>query len=312
MNQNINKIEKDIKSIKIQGATNVAIATLKGMKLAVQHISADTRKIIKLVKEVGEKLSLARENEPLARNGVKYVLSSIKGYKRGDLTRQIVNLCDSYQVMIRNAKKEIIKYGTELLRNEKVVLTHCHSSTAVAILKNVAKYRKINKKEFKVISTETRPLYQGRVTAKELFDSDVDVTQIVDSVCASFIVEDKYIPVGSVVVGCDELLVDGSFINKVGTYAIALASEKDKDKFYIATSLLKLDPLKNISRVKIEQRESSEVWSDAPKGINIINPAFERVNSSYVTSYITEAGVLTKSDLFKITKRIYPWLFDDL
>ena len=143
MISSIDQIERDIKSVKIQGATNVALATLEGIKIAIKQTRNDSSKMIKVINEVGERLSLARENEPLARHGVKYILSNAKKLKSSDLYSKILNICDSYQVLIQNAKREIIKFGTEVLRKEKVVLTHCHSSTAVSILKNVAKYKKI-------------------------------------------------------------------------------------------------------------------------------------------------------------------------
>jgi len=301
----LNKIVKDIKAIKIQGATNVALATLEGIKLVANDYKGDDTRDI--VKDAGERLSLARENEPLARNAVKYVLDTIPSNSTD--ANVIIKACDKYGEIIRAAKKEIVKYGVEALKNEEVVLTHCHSSTSTSILIEVDRNRKEGGSSFRVVSTETRPLYQGRKTARELFQAGVDVTQIVDSANASFIIDDTYLPVGAVIVGCDELLKDGSFINKVGTYTIALAAKEGKDEFYVATTLLKLDPNRDPRNTTIEQRESSEIWKDAPKGLKIINPAFEQINSSYVSRYITEAGLLKSKDLLSEAKKYYPWIF---
>lgn len=309
----IKKIEDDIKSIKIQGATNVGLATIKGVKIYVKEAKQfDFDEVL----EVGKRLSNARENEPLARNVVKYInyvkeeekeKAKDKGINFKDL---ILKACDNYECIIAEGKEEIVKYGTQALEKEQVVLTHCHSSTSTTTLKNVAKLKEIKREEFKVVATETRPRYQGRKTAKELFEAGIDVTQIVDSACASFIVDDKYLPVGAVIVGCDELLKDGSFINKVGTYSIALASKKGVDEFYVATTLLKLDPQREPHIADIEQRDAREVWDQAPKGLKIINPAFERVRGEYVTGYITEAGILTSEELTKEARNTYPWLFN--
>jgi ribose 1,5-bisphosphate isomerase len=305
----IKKIESDIKSIKIQGATNVALATVLGIKVVADNFKDDSKRLISEIRKVGDRLSLARENEPLARNAVRYILSSAKKISDEVSMFQIVtNACDAYESMIADAKVEITKNGTEALIKESVVLTHCHSSTSVTTLKNVAKFKEIEGKIFKVIATETRPLYQGRKTAKKLMEAGVDVTQIVDSACASFIVGDEYHPVGAVIVGCDELLKDGSFINKVGTFSIAISAKQGADEFYVATTLLKLDPSRKPKLAKIEQRDAREVWDGAPKGLKIINPAFERVEAKYVTGYITEAGVLKGSELIENAKRVYPWL----
>ncbi|MBN2015955.1 hypothetical protein JW766_03920 [Candidatus Dojkabacteria bacterium] len=309
----IKGIVKDIKSIRIQGATNVAFATLEGIKLYSEWYVGKVAGYKKELKEIGDMLSLARDNEPLARNAVKYVLqasSSIKASELDELRGKVETACSAYESMLAEAKVDMIKFGTEALAKEDVILTHCHSSSAITIIKNVAQLKTIEGKSLKVVATETRPLYQGRKTAKELFEAGLDVTQIVDSACASFITEDKYLPVGAVIVGCDELLKDGSFINKVGTFAIALAAHEGVDEFYVATTLLKLGLESHPKKVGIEERESSEVWDKAPKGLKIINPAFEQVDSKYVTGYITEAGVLRREELIIKAREVYPWLWE--
>lgn len=312
LQKQIYRLEEDIKTVTIQGATNVALATLEGIRLVAKNISGDRKILLRAVKEIGEKLSNARVNEPLARNAVKYIFTKLNQSKSTmpkDAQIEVLGLCTEYESMIAEGKKHIVAFGAEVLNKEDVVLTHCHSSTTTKILINVAKLKEIEQKEFKVVSTETRPLYQGRKTAKELFGAGVDITQIVDSACASFIVDDRYLPVGAIIVGCDELLKDGSFINKVGTYSIALSAEKGKDKFYVATHLLKMDPKRDVIIPDIEQRAANEIWDHAPKGLKIINPAFEHTPSELVTGYITEAGLLTKDELLPKAEEAYPWLF---
>ncbi|MBU0976694.1 MAG: hypothetical protein ABIE03_02760 [Patescibacteria group bacterium] len=305
----IKKIESDIKAVKIQGATNVALAALEGIRIYVHSkkgLSGD--KLYKEAIKIGDRLSKARENEPLARNAIKYMLDQLSEKKGTDVDKRILEICDEYESLIQDGKVAIVDYGTGVLKDFDVVLNHCHSSTALSILKNIAKYRKILNKNFKVVATETRPLYQGRKSAQELLEFGVDTYLIVDSACASFITDNRYIPVDAIVVGCDELLGDGAIINKVGTFSIALAAQKGVDSFYVATTLLKLDQRKSADSVNIEQRNPAEVWKDAPQGLEIINPAFEIVRSEYIKGYITEAGVLKPEDLISASKNIYPWL----
>lgn len=310
LSNQINTIEKDIKSITIQGATNVALATLEGIKLFVLNFKGnDCNRLLEGVKNIAERLSEARENEPLARNVSRYLSAHLEAKGLEETKKEITDLCNSYESIIDEAKRNIIKFGTEALQDHSVILNHCHSSSSMAVLKNVSKYRDIHKKGFKVIVTETRPLYQGRKSAKELSKFGIETTLVVDSAAASFIVSDTYEPVSAVIVGCDELLLDGSFINKVGTFSLAIAAEEGADKFYVATTLLKLAVDKRKKDVKIEQRDLTEVWEDAPKDVEIINPAFEQVNSKYVSGYITEVGVLKEKELISSAKEVYPWLF---
>ena len=303
MNKKIKELEKDIKEVKIQGATNVALATLDGMRLCAKELSEND---LKSLKEVGDRLSLARDNEPLARNAVRFVMNKVKKDKDISLAQKA---CDSYEGLIKQAKINIITYGTEALLEDRIILTHCHSSTATAILKNISDYNKAQGKDgFKVVSTETRPLYQGRKTAKKLISYGVDVSMIVDVAAAGFILDKAHMPVSALVVGCDELLKSGAFINKVGTFQMALAAKQDKDKFFVATTLLKLGVDRKHENPIIEQRDAKEIWDEAPEGLRVYNPAFEKVEADYVTGYITEAGVLKQNELYPKAKELYPWL----
>lgn len=300
MIEKIQKLQRGIESVEVQGATNVALATLEGMALATEIREGD---LLENVESVGFDLSTARENEPLARNAVKYVLSSVKETPE-DLKKQILTAIDEFETIIKDAKLKIKQNAVETLSPYEVILTHCHSSTTTNALIALSK----QKPGLKVVSTETRPLYQGRKTAKELIDHGVDVTQIVDSASASFIVDDRYLPVEAVIVGADEVFKNGDVINKVGSYQIALAAEDGKDELYIATTLLKVDAEKDRSEPNIEMRSAKEVWLEAPEGLSIINPSFEIIPSKLITGYITEAGVLKENELLPALKKMYPWV----
>jgi len=302
----ISEIKENIKSIKIQGATNVALATLEGIKLVVNEGNYKTSsELLEEVERVGIELSTARENEPLARNGVKFLLGKLKDYESvEEAKKHIVDVCDEYVSLIKKAKEKIFESGVKELKGKKVVLTHCHSSTTTKILIELSK----KNPKLVVVSTETRPLYQGRLTAKELSAAGVKTYQIVDSAAPSFIEDDRYLPVECVIVGNDELLSNGNFVNKVGTYSMALSALVGKDEFYVATSLLKLDLSKNPKFPEIEMRPGSEVWNEAPEGLQIINPSFDMVDSKYVTGYITEAGVISVKEIKEKALKLYPWL----
>ena len=283
--------------MEVQGATNVALATLEGMRLAAQ---LKTENLLEEVETVGYSLSHTRDNEPLARNAVRFVLSSIKG---NNVLAEILSSIEEFKVILDQAKSKIKEYAVEELDQYEVILTHCHSSTSTQALIALAR----RKPSLKIVATETRPLYQGRRTAKELVKAGVDVTMIVDSASASFIVDDRYLPVGAVVIGCDEIHKGGAVVNKVGSYQIALAAKQGNDKLYVLTTLLKLDPKTQEALPSIEMRPAREVWEQAPEDLNIINPAFEIIPAKLVTGYITEAGVLSANELEKALYEKYSW-----
>jgi methylthioribose-1-phosphate isomerase len=72
-----------------------------------------------------------------------------------------------------------------------------------------------------------------------------------------------------------------------------------------------MDPHITASEIEIEVREDKELWQDAPKGLDMFNPAFEIVDKSLITGYVTEEGILKPNELEEITKKKYIWLFEN-
>jgi len=307
----IEKIYKDIKDLNIQGATNVAIATFEGMKL-YEDISKQNDKELfyKEFFEVGESLSHARANEPLATNGVKYVKYFFnKKYsvlpEIVTMKRELAQLCDDFIDLIGQSKKDLLAKSWKFFANFNKVFTHCHSSTAVSLIKSMAK----GTANFEAVCTETRPRLQGRITAKSLLEARIKTTLIADSAGESFIINRGSIPVEIIFMGCDEITSGGHAVNKIGSWGLGMAAHYMDKPFYIVTPLLKLDLETFKHNIKIEVRENKELWPDAPKDLHMYNPAFEVIDSGLITGYVTELGILKPGDVKKAARDNYPWLF---
>jgi ribose 1,5-bisphosphate isomerase len=307
----IEKIYKDIKDLNIQGATNVAIATFEGMKL-YEDISSvqDADLFYKEFFEVADKLAHARANEPLATNGVKYVKYFFNKKfsvlpNLATMKRELVSLTDDFLDIIGQSKKDLIEKNKEFFSNYNKIFTHCHSSTAVSLIKSIKK----DKENFEVVCTEARPRFQGRITAKSLLEARIKTTLIADSSAESFIINRGSVPVEIGFIGCDEMTQLGHAINKIGSWGIAMAFHWADKPFYVVTPFLKLDVESHHSNIEIEVRESKELWEDAPKGLHMYNPAFEVVDSGLITGYVTELGILKAENIKKAAQDNYPWLF---
>ena len=260
-----NQICKNIKSIKIQGARNVAKAGFRAYNLVPTERSK--QKILSL-----------RSTEPMLANILKNAdkLS----------TKQLNQRLDENQDKIN---KQVFK----LIKNNSVVFTHCHSSSVV----NALIYTKKKGKKFEVYNTETRPLYQGRKTAKELKKARIKVTMFVDSAASIALTKSqKTKKTDIVLLGADAILKKG-VINKVGSGMFAQIAKSNKIPFYIVADSWKYFP----SNVKIEQRDFDEVW-DTERKIKIKNPAFELIKRNHITSIISELGNLTYSQFLSKVK----------
>ena len=303
----IQQIIEDIKSLKVQGATNVAKACLDGIRtFSNSYEGTSVDEFLNEIKMIAWKLASARPTEPLARNLVRYVLSNLKNDQSIGQIKDVVledAIMTAHQ-MLEEAKKEIVQNGVELITDVDAILTHCHSSTAENIIKGINE--RIS--NLKVYATETRPRMQGRITSKNLLSAGVDVTMVVDSASSMFITSKDEPDVDAVIIGCDEITPEGGAINKIGSLDVALACQYDGDPLYVATTLLKLDTFVKSETPRIEHRSASEVWEEAPEGLKIINPAFELVPPSLITGFITEAGVIVPTEIEKVATETYGWM----
>ncbi|MCA9382451.1 hypothetical protein KC660_03535 [Candidatus Dojkabacteria bacterium] len=315
----IKQIFEDIRSVKVQGATNVAKAVANGMltfSKAVDENYSDSKKQ-KRVFEIGHILAEARPNEPLARNAVLFLEFSLAKQKKEkgnefDFDKEFDLAIDQFFDLLEASKRDMVNSGIDFLKDKKVFLTHCHSSS----VENIFKGLNLLDNKIKVYSTETRPLYQGRITSANLFQAKIDVTLITDNAAAAIITGTEILPdrkdnVEAVLIGCDEMSMHGDVINKVGSLQIALAAREAKIPLFVVSTLLKINTdwsETEVPKAKIEQRDGDEVWSDAPKGLKILNPAFDIIDRSYFEGYITEAGVVKEAKLTTTLKKKFTWL----
>ncbi len=322
----VEEILSDIKSIKIQGATNVAIATFEGIKLFIQNYdprNESYEEFMNALNKVGYDLAYARDNEPLAKNGLKFVLRMLIIRNPGlrdvkECRERVTELCDEFLGSIEMAKEKIVLNSEEIMGDVNEVFTHCHSSTAVSIIKNYAK----KDPNLKVVCTETRPLLQGRITAKRLVEAGIDTTFIIDSAAETFIIDRGSHPIDVVFLGADEITMRGDAVNKIGSWGIALAAYYMSKPLYVITPILKVEVETAYRPVKIEYRcdvhdsanpsvckLSNEVWPDAPNGLKIENPAFGIINREFITGYVTELGIIKPEDMASVVQQKFQWLF---
>jgi translation initiation factor 2B subunit (eIF-2B alpha/beta/delta family) len=170
------------------------------------------------------------------------------------------------------------------------VLTHSYSASVVAALRA--------REPDRVVVCESRPLFEGRATARELAAAGIAVTLVTDAQGPLFLSQ-----VGAVLVGADGVLADGAVVNKVGTYALALAARDHGRPFYAACESLKISPRQEWSKAEVEEGDPAEVLPDPIDGVAVRNVYFERTPARLVTALITEEGVFRPDQLAPLVDR---------
>ncbi len=290
MLSSVRKIIDDIKNMKIRGSTSISIAGVEALRRAAVNSKAKTKKaFIAELEKVANQLSSIRVTEPAERNAMKYVLIRLKLHENFRTIKQYADtLCRNYERELKDTVRVIAEIGADIIVDGDTILTHCHSENVVEILKEA---KKIGKK-FDVIVTETRPKYQGIITARELLKSKIPVTFCVDSAMGFFMKNAT-----KVIVGCDAILADGSIINKIGTFPLAIVAKEFGVPFYVAGATYKFSTQSVAGKgEEIEMREPNEIID--PKkisGAKILNPAFDVTPAKFISGLVTEKG-LTKPE----------------
>ncbi len=295
--EKIKKIMRDIKAIRIQGARNVAVAGAKILMMKAEQSGArSSRALLLELREVSKEVMGLRPTEPALRFGQELIIlkaASRKDLGADELRKYIVQVCRNYIFETRRVLEKIALYGSRAIVSGDVVMTHCHSHCVIEIFRAA----KRQGKDFTVIVTETRPLYQGTITARELVREKVDVVYCIDSASAAVMAKAT-----KVLVGADAITAEGAIVNKIGTYQIAIEAKEYKVPFIVACGTHKYDSRTALGFPEpIEQRAVREVLDPTKiRGAKIINPAFDVTPKEYIHEIITETGVYSPETLVGI------------
>ncbi len=298
-----------ITTMRIRGAAEIGRAAVEG--LAIYAKSSQTRDPQVYMEGFGEAYKLMLNTRPTAvslANALRYVQYRVaKAHKTGQsadaLRAMTIKSSEDFKKLSLEAVKKISDFGAKRIRNGDLVMTHCNSSVAISILIEA----KRQGKDFKVIATETRPRFQGRLTAKALASAGIPVTLIVDSAARYFMPK-----VDKVVVGSDVVTSNGAVVNKIGTAQIALAAKEARVRVYVGAETYKFSPSTVLGElVEIEERSPEEV---VPKeamagmaGVKIANPAFDVTPAELIDAIITERGIIPPQAAVLVLMEEYGW-----
>ena len=154
-----------------------------------------------------------------------------------------------------------------------------------------------------IVVAESRPGGEGIEVAEQFATTGYQVSLIPDSRIAQTFQQRE---VDVALVGADAVLSSGSFINKIGTLAAALAARYYDVPFYVVTAI---DKCTNQDDVRLEVVEPSK-GSSADEEVSTMCPLFEKIPPDLVTGFVTERGMLLpeKMDtLVKELERISVW-----
>jgi methylthioribose-1-phosphate isomerase len=301
------EIARAIRTMQIRGAPVLGVAA--AFALAVTALRSRARSKSGLLRELERAAKKIRQTRPTAVNlfvGLDRVLG---------VARKARSVQDMREVVVREAKhiadkdvetnKQMGQYGASLIQDGNTILTHCNTGALATVDYGTAlgaiRAAWSQGKRIRVVATETRPRLQGaRLTAWELKRAGIPVTVITDNMAGALMSQGR---IDLVMVGADRIAVNGDVINKVGTYTLAVLAKEHGVPFYVVAPTSTIDRrARRGSEVLIEHRDSREVifigmTRLVPKGVKVLNPAFDLTPARLVTAIVTERGIVRPTGL---------------
>lgn len=300
---NIDELIDAVKKLKIRGAPALGITGAYGTVLALAEATkTNVGGLIEKVHTIAKKIIMSRPTAINLNWGVSRILKIIEQ-----------NVCLHPEEIMKEALTEATKIleddirccqlmgikGSDLIDEGCSILTHCNTgglaTGGFGTALGVAVTAHQQKKKIHVYVDETRPVLQGsRLTAWELQKEGIDHTVITDNMAGYLMAQKK---IHCVIVGADRIAANGDTANKIGTYALAVLSEKHRIPFYVAAPMSTVDRKTKCGYdIPIEERKPEEITHFqghriVPLGSKVYNPAFDVTPASMITAIITENDI---------------------
>jgi len=183
---------------------------------------------------------------------------------------------------LESAREKVAGNFLKIAPDSGVVVTLTFSDNVLACIVRAHEKGRLER----VYVMESRPLFEGRFLAVALKEAGIPATLVPDSMGPGLLATATY-----ALVGADSVLRDGSIVNKVGTYALALGAKDHGRPTYVACESLKFDARYDEgSWPGAPLMPSTEVWDRPPEAVDTMNRYFEVVPARLVSRIATERG----------------------
>jgi translation initiation factor 2B subunit (eIF-2B alpha/beta/delta family) len=185
---------------------------------------------------------------------------------------------ERYKSAWSNVNEKIYKnIAKEIKFSNKTILLHSNSST----VRGLFAYMISRSKNIKIIQTESRPMLEGRLQAEYLAKLGYSVTLIPDVAFARYIREIDFCVLGT------DGIYKTHFVNKTGSYLIALLLKMFSVPLYVLADSRKIDRTRKSSSIKLKSHPTEEIWDKSLNNLTCINNYFELIPNRFITKIFT-------------------------
>jgi ribose 1,5-bisphosphate isomerase len=314
VHQAVSEVSERIDNRDIRGSVRIAREIATAMETQAKDTDADDPEAFReSMQEAAWQLRETRTGAVSLSNTLRFILRNMKGDTVEEFRESTIAAVEEFQQNLETARETLGRIGARRLRDGDTVMTHCHSTDALSIVKHAL----ADGKDISAFVKETRPRNQGHITAQQLREWGVPVTIIVDNAAFRYLDD-----VDHVLAGAHSIAADGSVVNSVGTSTLAVAAQERNVPVTVAAQTLKLhsDALTGTG-IDLEMRDGSEVLDDAVRSqigdVDILNPVSDVTPPDHIDAIVTERGQFSPESIVTLIHDLYgestvdAWEFGD-
>ncbi len=305
MNNDIQLMLEDLRNDNTSGANELIDKALEIVRIQLESVEEISEKIKAEIFNLVKKIMNSRPSMAPLINTIGYLIHDLEKINKRILEERI----NQFYIDRVEREKALAQAFHTFLTNKKIstpkIMLISYSST---ILNQLIENKDYN---FEIFILESRPLLEG-IRVAETLSSYFKTNLIIDAAMGKFIDE-----IDLILIGVDSVLKDGSIINKIGTFPLAvLANEKNIDVYAVGDFFKYNLKDHHGKEVIIEEKPTKELYSEESQKelLKIHNYYFDITPTKYITGIISDLGILKMEEFLKLAKENLPieWYEDFL
>lgn len=215
-----------------------------------------------------------------------------RGDRVADLRAHVARSCGTERDDLNAAQTAVAKTAARLVTERGGWIATLSASGAVR--EGLLELQRAGR-EPRVIVGEGRPLFEGRAMATSLAAAAIPVWVVVDAALPLLLSQARMVWLGA------DAVTDQGVVNKVGSFAAALAAREHSVPVYALASRRKFLPA-TTAALSIAEMPPAEVWKTPAAGVRPRNIYFEVVPLPLVRGVVVEDAVLGATEAATVAR----------
>jgi len=285
----ISELVAPIKEDLLSGAAELALRAIVVFQTIFTEKAKETPEVVRgLIQQASKELVSGQPAmAPLFHLCNKVLIAIDDAATTQELSEKCQKTLDDYEKMLCESAATIADAAYDLIEPGSLVFAYSFSSTVVSALLNA----RARGRYFRVACTEARPSMEGRKLAARFASGGIEVIHTFDNAMSLILPN-----CATAFMGCDCIARPG-VVNKVGSWMLAVACRELKVPLYALSGSEKFVGDDRLFEFESHDRPGEEVWSEAPKGVSLLNHQFDLVPFELLSGLVTETGVLREADI---------------